>query len=82
LLYHVSPTLLMFSSTAASVDLCHHNSFHGVFILSSHHMSVPSQSGLSYFLSNASHPQRLSDDLIPFLILCLILYTLLLLFLC
>ena len=51
LLYHVSPTLLLSSSTAASVDLCCHNSFHGVFVLSSHH-AVPSQSGISYFVSN------------------------------
>src|SRR6218665_3640448 len=54
------------ASSAVSVNLCHHSSFHGVFVLSSHHMTVPSQSGLSYFVSNACHPQRLSDDIIPF----------------
>ena len=43
--------------------------FHGVFVLSSHQMTVPSQSGLSYYVSNAWHLQRLSDDLIPFLML-------------
>src|SRR6218665_566442 len=43
-LYHVSPLLLLSSSTAASVDLCCHNSFHIVFIFSSHHMTVSSQS--------------------------------------
>src|SRR6218665_2244920 len=37
---------------------------HGVFGLSSHHMTVPSQSGLSYFVRNACRPQHLSDDLI------------------
>src|SRR6218665_2606427 len=51
------------ASSAASVDLCHHNSFHGVFVLSSHHMTVPSQSGLLYFVSNACHSQRLSSFL-------------------
>src|SRR6218665_1719945 len=44
LLYDVSPSLLLLSSTAAFVDLCRHNSFHGVFVLPSHHMIVPSQS--------------------------------------
>src|SRR6218665_2627437 len=40
LLYHVSPSFLLSSSTAASVGLCHYNSFHAVFVLSSHHMTV------------------------------------------
>src|SRR6218665_1543285 len=31
------------------------NSFHGVLILSCHHMTVPSQSGLWYFVSNACY---------------------------
>jgi len=53
--------LLLLSSTVASIALCCYNSFHAVF--------VPSQSGLLYFVSNARHPQHLSDDLIPFLIL-------------
>src|SRR6218665_1296355 len=35
-------------------------SFHGVLVLSSHHMTIPSQSGLSYFVINTCHPQRLS----------------------
>src|SRR6218665_3939082 len=40
-LYHVTPSLLLSSSNAASVDLCrHNNSFHGVIVLSPHHMTV------------------------------------------
>src|SRR6218665_1940789 len=58
LLYHVSPLLLLSSSTSASVDLYCHNSFHGVFVLSSHHMTVPSQSGLLHFVSDACHSKR------------------------
>jgi len=50
------PSLLLSSSTAASVDLRCRNSFHGVFVLSSQHMAVPSQSGLSYFVRNAYLP--------------------------
>ena len=59
----------MLSSTALSFDLCCHNSFHWVFVLSSHHITVPSQSGLLYFVRNACHSQHLSDDPIPYLIL-------------
>src|SRR6218665_56556 len=55
LLHHVSPSLLLLSSTAASVDLCRHHSFHGVFVLSSYHTTIPFQPGLSYFVSNACH---------------------------
>src|SRR6218665_2239718 len=46
--------------SVVSVDLCCHNSFHVVFILSSQYMTVPSQSGLSHFVSYACHPQCLS----------------------
>src|SRR6218665_1576936 len=66
---YVSSSLLLSLSTAASVALCRQNCFHGVFVFSSHHMTVPSQSGLSYFVNNACHPQRLSDKLTPFLVL-------------
>lgn len=44
-------------------------SHHTVFIFSSHHLTVPSQSGLSYFVTNTCHSQQLSGDLIPFRIL-------------
>ena len=40
---HTDPwflSLLLSPSTAASVDICRHNSFQGVFVLSSHHMTV------------------------------------------
>src|SRR6218665_2993970 len=40
LLYDVCPSLLLSSSTAASVNLCRHSSV-GVFVLSSHHMTLP-----------------------------------------
>src|SRR6218665_2662446 len=47
------------SSTEASVDLCNCNSVHGVFVLTSHHMTVSSQSGFylaqNYFINPASN---------------------------
>ena len=69
------PIAFLSFSTAASVDLCGHNSFPGVFVLVSHLvimlvcLTVPSRSGLSYFVSSACHSQHLSDDLIPCLFL-------------
>jgi len=73
-LYHFSSSFLLSSSTAAiaateSFDLYRHNSFQAAFVQSSHHMTVPSQSGISYFVSNVGHSQSLSDDLTPFIIL-------------
>src|SRR6218665_1601782 len=38
LLYHVFPSLLLLSSTVVSIDLYRLHSFHGVFVLSSHHI--------------------------------------------
>src|SRR6218665_2968465 len=55
LLYDVSPSLLPSSSTAASVELCRHDSFHEIFVFYSHHTTIASQSGLSYFASNVCH---------------------------
>lgn len=42
------PSLLLLTPTALSFDLCCHNSLQAAFIKSSHHMTMPSQSGLWY----------------------------------
>src|SRR6218665_509230 len=59
LLYHVSPLLLLSSSTAASFDLCRHNSFHGVFVNTrravANHVNRKYSEKLSNFLASKSH---------------------------
>src|SRR6218665_578815 len=68
-LYRVSPSLFL---SSASHNLCRHNSFHAAFILSSHHMNDCAQHAISIwplsFCEYLMPSQRLSDDLIPFLI--------------